>query len=233
MLGGVLADPAGWCGAPAASGLGVNVEFAGDPTGPLTMEMRARAFGVISWCRAPEGGGQRVTRVEHHCNDFMHVEKLLIVGALAIVSELDDGYHGTQRRPRGQSSRRSSGTPPAGQDPATAPGLGRFARHSPGVARDARLHFDVWRSESTLHKDGWVAKAIDQLRAAGDYTRRTARSSSAPPVRGRQGPGRPSLQRRRRPYFAADIGYLVEKFSRGYQHIVYIWGADHHGTVAR
>jgi arginyl-tRNA synthetase len=34
-------------------------------------------------------------------------------------------------------------------------------------------------------------------------------------------------------YFAADIGYVAEKFSRGFDHLIYIWGADHHGTVAR
>ena len=34
-------------------------------------------------------------------------------------------------------------------------------------------------------------------------------------------------------YFGSDIGYVVEKFSRGFDHLVYIWGADHHGTVAR
>jgi arginyl-tRNA synthetase len=34
-------------------------------------------------------------------------------------------------------------------------------------------------------------------------------------------------------YFAADIGYVTEKFSRGFDHLIYIWGSDHHGTVAR
>ena len=34
-------------------------------------------------------------------------------------------------------------------------------------------------------------------------------------------------------YFAADIGYVTEKFSRGFDELIYIWGADHHGTVAR
>jgi arginyl-tRNA synthetase len=34
-------------------------------------------------------------------------------------------------------------------------------------------------------------------------------------------------------YFAADIGYVTEKLSRGFDHLIYIWGADHHGTVAR
>ncbi len=34
-------------------------------------------------------------------------------------------------------------------------------------------------------------------------------------------------------YFASDIGYVAEKFSRGFDKLIYIWGADHHGTVAR
>jgi arginyl-tRNA synthetase len=34
-------------------------------------------------------------------------------------------------------------------------------------------------------------------------------------------------------YFASDIGYLAEKFSRGFDELVYLWGEDHHGTVAR
>ena len=34
-------------------------------------------------------------------------------------------------------------------------------------------------------------------------------------------------------YFAADIGYVTEKFSRGFDDLIYVWGADHHGTVAR
>jgi arginyl-tRNA synthetase len=34
-------------------------------------------------------------------------------------------------------------------------------------------------------------------------------------------------------YFASDIGYVTEKFSRGFNHLIYIWGSDHHGTVAR
>src|SRR6185436_11819863 len=34
-------------------------------------------------------------------------------------------------------------------------------------------------------------------------------------------------------YFAADIGYVTEKRSRGFDHLIYVWGADHHGTIAR
>ena len=34
-------------------------------------------------------------------------------------------------------------------------------------------------------------------------------------------------------YFASDIGYLAQKFSRGFDELIYLWGEDHHGTVAR
>ena len=34
-------------------------------------------------------------------------------------------------------------------------------------------------------------------------------------------------------YFASDLGYVTEKFSRGFDELIYIWGQDHHGTVAR
>ena len=34
-------------------------------------------------------------------------------------------------------------------------------------------------------------------------------------------------------YFAADIAYVVDKFSRGFDHLIYVWGADHHGGVVR
>jgi arginyl-tRNA synthetase len=34
-------------------------------------------------------------------------------------------------------------------------------------------------------------------------------------------------------YFGADCAYLVDKFARGFDHVVYVWGADHHGDVAR
>jgi arginyl-tRNA synthetase len=34
-------------------------------------------------------------------------------------------------------------------------------------------------------------------------------------------------------YFGADCAYLIDKFERGLDHLVYVWGADHHGDVAR
>ncbi len=95
------------------------------------------------------------------------------------------------------------------------------------------VRFDVWKSEASLHDEGWVERAVDRLRAAGEvyeqdgatWFRSTAYGDDKDRVIYRSD-GRPT-------YFAADIGYVTEKFSRGFDHLIYIWGVDHHGTVAR
>jgi arginyl-tRNA synthetase len=118
--------------------------------------------------------------------------------------------------------------------------VGRWASEQVRAGIEASLdhlgcHFDVWRSESTLHNDGWVKQAVDRLKAAGDVYeedgavvfRSTKYGDDKDRVILR------STDDAAPTYFAADIGYLVEKFSRGYERIVFIWGEDHHGYVAR
>ena len=34
-------------------------------------------------------------------------------------------------------------------------------------------------------------------------------------------------------YFAADCAYVIDKFARGFDHLIYVWGADHHGDIVR
>jgi arginyl-tRNA synthetase len=95
------------------------------------------------------------------------------------------------------------------------------------------VRFDVWTSEARLHDEGWVDRAVDRLRERGHvyeqdgavWFRSTEYGDDKDRVISRSD-GRPT-------YFAADIGYVTEKFSRGFDHLIYIWGADHHGTVAR
>ena len=95
------------------------------------------------------------------------------------------------------------------------------------------VRFDVWKSEGSLHAEGWVDRAIERLRAAGHLYEQDGalwfRSTTFGDDKDRvviRSNGVPT-------YFAADIGYVTEKFSRGFDHLIYIWGADHHGTVAR
>jgi arginyl-tRNA synthetase len=92
---------------------------------------------------------------------------------------------------------------------------------------------DTWFSERTLHETGAIEKAVARLRESGYafdsegavFFRATEFGDEKDRVLIRSN-GEPT-------YFAADCAYVVEKFSRGFDHLVYVWGADHHGTVKR
>jgi arginyl-tRNA synthetase len=93
--------------------------------------------------------------------------------------------------------------------------------------------FHLWKGEGSLHVDGWVNRGIEQLKQAGCMYEQDGalwfRSTDFGDDKDRvviRSNGEPT-------YFASDIGYVVEKFSRGFDELIYIWGADHHGTVAR
>ncbi|MDR2647612.1 MAG: arginine--tRNA ligase [Oscillospiraceae bacterium] len=97
-----------------------------------------------------------------------------------------------------------------------------------------RIHYDVWFSESTLHENGEIARVIALLKEKGlTYERDGALwykvaedGADKDEVLIRES-GFPS-------YFAADIAYHCNKLAtRGFDHAINIWGADHHGHVAR
>ena len=93
--------------------------------------------------------------------------------------------------------------------------------------------FDNWFSEQSLHDAGSVHEVVDILREKGyvyekdgaQWLRATDWGEEKDEVLVRSN-GTPT-------YFAADIAYHRDKFERGYKRLFNIWGADHHGHVAR
>ena len=97
-----------------------------------------------------------------------------------------------------------------------------------------RIVYDTWFRESTLHEDGELDETIGILKRRGMtyekdgalWYRATARGAEKDEVLVRQN-GTPT-------YFAADIAYHRNKFEkRGFSRCIDVWGADHHGHVAR
>ncbi|MDT8451571.1 MAG: arginine--tRNA ligase [Gammaproteobacteria bacterium] len=95
------------------------------------------------------------------------------------------------------------------------------------------VHYDYWYSEKSLADRGLITTAVEQLQAAGYiYTEKGAlwfRSTHFGDEKDRvviRDNGQPT-------YFASDIAYHMDKFQRGYERVINIWGADHHGYVAR
>ncbi|MBN1629866.1 MAG: arginine--tRNA ligase [Thermoleophilia bacterium] len=93
--------------------------------------------------------------------------------------------------------------------------------------------FDVWFSETTLHESGRLQRVVGRLLESGEafrqdeavWLRTTSRGDDKDRVLIR-GNGHPT-------YFAADIAYHEDKLERGFEHLINIWGADHHGYVPR
>lgn len=97
-----------------------------------------------------------------------------------------------------------------------------------------RIVYDVWFRESTLHKGGEVKAAIDKLTENGyTYEEDGALWLNCE----KMGIEKNEVLVRKNgipTYFAADIAYHINKLStRGYDWAINIWGADHHGHVAR
>ncbi|WP_027355912.1 arginine--tRNA ligase [Desulfofundulus thermocisternus] len=98
---------------------------------------------------------------------------------------------------------------------------------------DFGVHYDVWFSEKSLHESGAVEETINILRRRGyiyEYEgalwfKATEFGAEKDEVLVRSN-GIPT-------YFAADIAYHRDKFRRGFERVINIWGADHHGHVAR
>jgi len=239
----ILADPSGWGHVAAEHPERINVEFvSANPTGPLHIGNARGAFTGDLLCRVLTAAGHTVER-EYYFNDFGSQVKNLGASVVAIRCKEEipeDGYRGDYVYDMARELPASvlEEAERSGEDSAWA--IGRWASERVRVGIEASLehlgcHFDVWRSESTLHNDGWVGKAIEGLRAAGDVYeedgavifRSTRYGDDKDRVILR------STEDAAPTYFAADIGYLLEKFSRGYQRIVFIWGEDHHGYVAR
>ncbi len=113
-----------------------------------------------------------------------------------------------------------------------------------------RIEYDKWFFESELHKSGAVAEVVEILKSKG----LTYEQDGAVWYRNKQVVGELLEKQGKTPeeieklelkddviirangnptYFAADIAYHKNKFDRGFTKLINIWGADHHGHVAR
>ncbi len=98
---------------------------------------------------------------------------------------------------------------------------------------DFGVHYDRWYSERTLMQSGAVERAMERLRASGDlYEDQGAQWFRAT----RYGDEKDRVVVRENgvtTYFASDIAYHLEKCERGFDTLIDVWGADHHGYVPR
>ncbi|MBE9568190.1 MAG: arginine--tRNA ligase [Proteobacteria bacterium] len=98
---------------------------------------------------------------------------------------------------------------------------------------DFGVHYDNWYSEQSLADRGLIGKAVEQLQRAGHVEERNGALWFLSTKFGDEKDRVIIRDNGQATYFASDIAYHMDKFDRGYQRLINIWGADHHGYVAR
>jgi arginyl-tRNA synthetase len=231
-LADVLAAGAAWGSLHPERHPPVNVEFvSANPTGPLHIGHARQAAYGDALARILMFRGHDVTR-EFYINDFgSQIARLAeSVRALARGEPVPaDGYRGDYV---------GDLVPADLARTLELDELGRLAveaclaRIRESLAR-VRVHFDVWFSERMLHESGAVDRALELLRERGEtferegalWLRTTAHGDDKDRVLVRSSG--------EHTYFTSDIAYLEDKRERGYERVIFVWGADHHGYIAR
>ncbi len=106
------------------------------------------------------------------------------------------------------------------------------------------IHYDEWFWESRVWETGLAQRAIDRLRHSGYLKDRDGAVWFGPALEEEDGLGeqvlaededRVVIRSNGQPtYFASDLGYLLSRFEeRGFNRVIEVWGADHHGYVPR
>jgi arginyl-tRNA synthetase len=99
--------------------------------------------------------------------------------------------------------------------------------------KDFGVEFDYWFSELELEQSGAIQHAIDRLEKNGHlYVKDGATWFNASEL-GDEKDRVIVRENGRTTYFASDIAYFLNKLERGFDHAIYVLGADHHGYMAR
>ena len=234
------------------NGKKVMVEFiSANPTGPMHVG-NARG-GAIGDCLASilDYAGYDVTR-EFYVNDSGNQIERFGASLEARYRELlgediefpEDGYHGADITELMKNYIAEYGdkdkTDENLRQKLVAYGLEKNIAHIKSTMEDFGIHYDVWFMESDLHNSGEVMDTVKHLTDAGwtyekdgavwlkssEFFNASDDENAKDDVLVRSN-GIPT-------YFAADIAYHRNKFiTRGFDTVIDVWGADHHGHTLR
>ncbi|MEA3412563.1 MAG: arginine--tRNA ligase [Pseudomonadota bacterium] len=93
--------------------------------------------------------------------------------------------------------------------------------------------YDTWYSEKSLVDRGLVNKAVERLREAGHLYEQDGAMWFDSSSFGDEKDRVVVRENGQHTYFASDIAYHMDKIERGYDSVIDVWGADHHGYVPR
>jgi arginyl-tRNA synthetase len=243
----VLAEGGSFGAVDLGRGQRVNVEFiSANPTGPLHVGNARLAPTGDALANLLTATGHKVER-EYYINDAggqydqlgasVEAAYLQLLGQPAAAPA--DGYKGAYIAEAARDLEAELGGALADLDPPERRARitdWAFRRMLAGIRQTlARLglEFDVFFFEHTLHETGAIAETIEDLRERGVIEDRDGavwlRSSEFGDDK-----DRPLIRSNGAPtYFGADAAYYRDKRRRGFDRLIFLWGADHHGYVPR
>lgn len=213
----------------------VLIEFcSANPTGPLTIAHARQAVVGDVLARCFEFTGHDVRR-EYYVNDTGNQvrklgESLLSRTPGSTVPFPEDGYHGDYIRELAAQIRDAQGDRFLAMDPETAKAeLGRLGASIllDEIKKDLerfRVRFDTWTSQEQLEADGHSKRLLDEWRREGRLRDEDGAVWWGDKVLVKSDG---TLT-----YRTTDIAYHRDKFARGFERVIDLWGPDHHAHVA-
>jgi arginyl-tRNA synthetase len=223
----------------AAAGQNVNLEFvSANPTGPIHIGgVRWAAVGD-ALARLLQASGAKVTR-EYYFNDHgAQIDRFArsLLAAAKGEPAPEDGYGGAYIADIAAKVLEQAPDALQQDDPQEvfrSAGVQLMFEEIKTSLHDFGVDFDVYFHENALHESGAVGRAVDRLRALGHmYDKDGAlwlRTTDFGDDKDRvviKSDGEPA-------YISGDLAYYLDKRERGFDRVVIMLGADHHGYVGR
>ena len=228
-------------------GIKYNVEFvSANPTGDLHLGHAKGAAVGDSICRIMSAAGYDVTR-EYYINDAGNQIYNLALSlyaryrqAFGLEAELpEDGYHGKDVIDIAQKIKETEGDKYLNipEEKAIAYFRNKGTEYELQKIKDIlnqfRVSFDVWFSETSLYENNCVVPTVEKLKAAG-YTYEADGALWFKSTEFGDDKDRVLIKSDGSyTYLTPDIAYHLNKLDRGYEYLVDLFGADHHGYINR
>lgn len=228
-------------------GIKYNVEFvSANPTGDLHLgHARGAAVGDCI-CRIMKAAGYNVSR-EYYINDAGNQMNNLAISLYYRYLELfginkelpEDGYHGKDIIDIAISLKEEIGDKYVNSDEQEAllyfrkQGCNHELQKIKDILKEYRVTFDIWFSESSLYEENRVVPTIEKLKEKGYTYNKDGALWFKSTMFGDDKDRVLIKSDGSYTYLTPDIAYHLNKLDRGYEYLVDLLGADHHGYINR
>lgn len=225
----------------------VQVEFvSANPTGSLHLGHARGAAVGDALCNVLDFAGYEVTR-EYYINDagnqVFNLSKSIEARYLQELGQEvempEDGYHGADIRGFAKELIAEKGSSLLEMSPSDRAAFFRdygLEKELGKIKRDLgrfRVSFDNWFSETSLYDNGAVLNALDELRERNEIFEEEGATWLETTKYGDDKNRVLIKNDGTYTYLTPDIAYHRDKYARGYDTMINIWGADHHGYIPR